>query len=389
ALLAAILAQDIEDVLPVLAHARDAAVLVEDPEEPSFLRFRHALTRQVIYDDLLVFDKQRLHSRILETLERDGDADGSRLYALAEHAAAAHDAPRTLRYGERAGNAAWALGAFTEAIACFERALDAATDDGDRARLLELLAFPVTYGGDLRRAVQLWEEALAIRMRRAEYVDAARLHQEIICERFHLGDIPDEGEAALALVTEHARHIRRLTRDSVHALVACVRSELCHTETVESLFARIEDAESLPSLTLQNVVRANLHRAAYEGRVDEWREQLARLMRLAPFHENRSVDAYNIVDSLASAVTCGLHLNVHRELEEALGRGKEIVSEWGFERYVHYYDALDAAYRFTRGRLSSARALATSASVDSGYLTSALVARTAPLLALALDDDSL
>jgi DNA-binding CsgD family transcriptional regulator len=388
-LLAAVLECHVDDVLPALQRARDAAILVEDPEDQALLRFRHALTRQVIYDDILAFDRRRLHTRILETLEgSDPGATGNRLYVLAEHAAAARDASRTLMYGERAGSAAWALGAFPEAIICFERALEAASDDADRARLMQLLAFPVSHAGDPLRAVRLWEDALAIRVRLGHHPDAATLHQMIICERFNLGDIDDEGESALAYIARHREHVPSRTRDSVYVLVANLRSEFCHIDGIDDVLENVEDADALAPSVKQNVFRTQLNRAAYFGRVTEWRSALERLTALSPLHENPSIDALNVVDHLGTVVASGTYLNADRDIIRALERGRSILRDWGFEAYVRYYDALEAAYLSARGNLGAARLRFQSAAEDHRYLSSAILARTAPFLALSLDDDA-
>ena len=388
-LLAAILERDIDDVLLALQHARDAALLVEDHEEPTWLRFRHALTRQVIYDDILAFDRRRLHTRILETLESsDAEATGSRLFVLAEHAAAARDASRTLLYGERAGNAAWSIGAFSEAIVFFERALEAARGDVDRARLLEVLAFPVSYGGDAHRAVRLWEEAVAIHVAHKRHADVANLHQLLLCERFNIGDIPDEGAFAVTHVEEHRDDIRSRTRDSVFVLVANLRSELCHVDEIDALFDEVDDVEALHAAAKQNFFRARLNRAAYFGRAGEWYADRDRLVELTPLHANPSVDALNAVDQLGTVATSGLQLGALEDVESALARGRGLLDDWGFERYTRYYDALDMARSFSCGSLATARARFDSAAGDRSYLTSAVVKRTAPYLALALDDDS-
>jgi DNA-binding NarL/FixJ family response regulator len=389
-LLAAVLESDVEDILPALQHARDAALLVEDGEETTLLRFRHALTREVIYDDILAFDRRRLHTRILETLERDdNDTIERRLFVLAEHAAEARDASRTLLYGERAGNVAWALGAFPEAIICFERALEAATDDDDRARLMQLLAFPVSFGGDSLRAVRLWEDSASLRGARDEHQEVARIHQMILCERFNVGDIPDQGEFALRYVEENSDHITAHTRDSVFVLVANLRSELCLVDGIDTIFGKIEDVDALLPSTKQSLFRANLNRAAYFGRVGDWRSALEGLIALSPLHENPSVDAINVADYIGTVVTSGSYLSAVREVETALARGKSILDRWGFQDYVGYYDALEAMWLFRRGRISDAASRIRNVLEGRRHLSHALVARTAPFLALAADDDAL
>jgi DNA-binding CsgD family transcriptional regulator len=389
AALAAMLGRPIEDLLPVLQRARDAAIIVDDPGDPTWLRFRHALTREVIYDDILAFDRRRLHARILETLEAsDAEATGSRLYALAEHAAAACDRTRTLLYGERAGNAAWKMGAFSEAIVSFERALEAASDDDDRARVMQLLAFPVSYGGDPRRAVRLWEEALTIRVRRGDHHHAATLHQMIVCERFNIGELDDEGEAALAYIARYGEHVSAHNRDSIYVLVANLRSEYGRVDGIDELLERADVDALIPSIK-QSVYRAHMNRAASFGRVGEWRSALASLEALSPLHEFPSVDAVNVADYLGTVAASGMYLDARRDVERALARGRSILEEWGFRDYAHYYDALEAAHLFARGDLAAARSRLHGAAHDASDLGAAIRARTAPFLALALDDDEL
>ncbi|TME05961.1 MAG: hypothetical protein E6I80_15275 [Chloroflexi bacterium] len=99
------------DELPLLLLIKKliAAQLVVEESAEQFA-FRHALTRQAIYADLLARERKALHRRIAETLER--------LYAsvldahqadLAYHFFEASAREKALEYGQRAGQQAQAM----------------------------------------------------------------------------------------------------------------------------------------------------------------------------------------------------------------------------------------------------------------------------------------
>jgi DNA-binding CsgD family transcriptional regulator/tetratricopeptide (TPR) repeat protein len=138
ALLARTLAVAADDVLPALRHARDVQ-LVEELSDRTF-RFRHALTREAIYEEFLGAQVRPLHRTIAETLETLADAERSR-EDLAYHWWAAGDRERAARYNEPAGDAAASVHAHEEALVFYERALESrALAPAERARLHEKIA---------------------------------------------------------------------------------------------------------------------------------------------------------------------------------------------------------------------------------------------------------
>jgi predicted ATPase len=68
-LLARIRGVSVERILSALRRARDANIVVEEDGARIRFHFRHALTRQAVYDNLLLYDARRTHRLILETLE--------------------------------------------------------------------------------------------------------------------------------------------------------------------------------------------------------------------------------------------------------------------------------------------------------------------------------
>jgi tetratricopeptide (TPR) repeat protein len=179
---------DVDALLPTLRKARDANLIVETDEAGRIaFRFRHALTRQAVYDELLLFDARRTHRNILETLE-SFDAQGDHLEELAYHAWEARDTEKTLRYNERAADAAAALHALPEARLGYERALEAATDRRDEARLLERLGRITSLLGDLTRAIEIHDAARAAAIETLDFDAAAHLTRMSAADRRNSGD---------------------------------------------------------------------------------------------------------------------------------------------------------------------------------------------------------
>src|SRR5215217_5319197 len=88
--------------------------------------FRHALLREVVYDDLLPGERTDMPAALARALEDriEGGERGAHLTAqAAHHWAAAGDQPQALAAAVRAGLAAERVNAFGEAQALFERAL--------------------------------------------------------------------------------------------------------------------------------------------------------------------------------------------------------------------------------------------------------------------------
>jgi predicted ATPase/DNA-binding CsgD family transcriptional regulator len=157
------------ELYEALREAVDASLLVVDGTGRGYA-FRHALTRDAIYQDLLPGERVDLHTAYAEALDRDprlaGD-DTSAAATLAVHWYAAHDLPRALTASVRAGQEAIAGYAPAEARRHLERALevwrgvpDAEARAGmDQADVLRLAARATADSGDADRALSLLDEA--------------------------------------------------------------------------------------------------------------------------------------------------------------------------------------------------------------------------------------
>ncbi len=125
ALLQELTQYDEQHLLQLIKELISAQLVVEESAEQ--FAFRHALTRQAIYADLLVRERKALHRRIAETLERlYASVLDAHLADLAYHFFEASAWEKALEYGQRAGEQAQAMYAPHAAIDQVTRALDAA-----------------------------------------------------------------------------------------------------------------------------------------------------------------------------------------------------------------------------------------------------------------------
>lgn len=117
------------DVSRLLVFLKElvAAQLVTE-EAADLFAFRHALTREAVYAELLASERQLLHRTIAETIERHALAPSvldARLTELAYHFYEGADWSKAAEYGQRAGERALTLHAPRAAIEHLTRALSA------------------------------------------------------------------------------------------------------------------------------------------------------------------------------------------------------------------------------------------------------------------------
>lgn len=102
-----------------------AQLVVEEAED--IFAFRHALTRQAVYTDMLVRERKALHRSIAGTMERlYADTIEAHLGETAYHFYAAREWSKVLEYAQRAGEKAQAMYASSAAIEQYTHSLEAA-----------------------------------------------------------------------------------------------------------------------------------------------------------------------------------------------------------------------------------------------------------------------
>ena len=118
-------------------------IAAEDSAGEVYL-FRHALTRDIIYAELVSLRMRPFHRNIARALERARSGGDVPLEDLAYHSWAAADATRALRYNELAGDNAAAVHAHDNARAYYLRALsllevDSTAYERVRKKLLDVI----------------------------------------------------------------------------------------------------------------------------------------------------------------------------------------------------------------------------------------------------------
>jgi DNA-binding CsgD family transcriptional regulator len=218
-----------------LREAVESHLLVVDHTGRGYT-FRHALTRDAVYDDMLPGERGRLHAAYGEALTRDpslaGDTGlvgnaGAVAAALAHHWYAALDLPRALPASIAAARHALTTFAPAEARRHLERALeiwprvpDAEQRTGiDQAEVASLAGEAAYTAGDLDRSVSLFDQALALLPAEGDAVRRA-----LVLER-RAHSLRDSGREADSIMTlEQA--LALLPADQVTRAHAVVLSSL-------------------------------------------------------------------------------------------------------------------------------------------------------------------
>ncbi len=143
--------------------------------EDGRLCFRHALLREVVYDDLLPGERSAMHLELARLLERVATLDcaedeAERVAAIATHYAAAGDQPAALRAAVRAAAEARRVHAYGEMADLYERAheLWARVPNPeeitgiDEVELLEAAAVASALSGDQRHSEMLADRGLQL-----------------------------------------------------------------------------------------------------------------------------------------------------------------------------------------------------------------------------------
>ena len=152
-----------------LREAIDGHILVVQDDD--MYRFRHALLREVVEQELLPGERSELHLRLARALEHrlDERADAQITAAVASHFAASGDQPAALAAAVRAATAAERVHAHDEVAALLDRALELwdrvpdpeARAGADRVSVLIRAADAAGAIGDPGRQLELLEAAFA------------------------------------------------------------------------------------------------------------------------------------------------------------------------------------------------------------------------------------
>ena len=298
------------EVARVLHGARDLQ-LVEEQEAGRF-RFRHALTREALYGELLATEAQALHAAILAQLEaRPQDA---LIHDLAYHAWAAGDAQTAARYNERAGDAALAARAPIEAEACFRRALPFVHSDADLGRLWKKIAIGADFASAAPRAQAALQQAVTHFENAGADEEIADLYLRLAVTYNLTGEI-ERFFATLMLARDAFRGEHDLVRLALNAQYCAGMGNLAEAEaSLRAAEKLLADADDL-SLVRFFHARATTHFAAHRPaeaiadaqraldhatRAGDVRERVLTMLRLG-WRFQEAVQAKNAIEIFGEA----------------------------------------------------------------------------------------
>ena len=172
-----------DQLVQALTQLIERQLIVEDNgNHHDRYRFRHELTREAIYSDLLGRERRIKHREVLQTLETMHPADQEKvLDQLAYHSLHARELTKAAHYAQLAGDRAAHMYAFREAVSQYEMALETAEceDTLERAILYDKLGKAAHALSDTNRAMRAWREAHDLYMECDYRITAAHIWQQL------------------------------------------------------------------------------------------------------------------------------------------------------------------------------------------------------------------
>ncbi|MGB3620624.1 MAG: AAA family ATPase [Ketobacter sp.] len=160
------------------------------------LRFKHGITREVVYDKTGFYERRNIHSNAANILEKNLQQRGSEKYyeLLAYHCEGAADQLKTGLYAELAGDRAMLTMAVDRAGSQFKRALKALDPDNcpdssyERWKAILLKFGWVSVFDPLQEHLAAFQRGLILAQRHDDYRAMAKIHYWLAYLCYALGD---------------------------------------------------------------------------------------------------------------------------------------------------------------------------------------------------------
>jgi DNA-binding CsgD family transcriptional regulator/tetratricopeptide (TPR) repeat protein len=382
-ILSRIMERDKRAVERSLRRLRDVQLLVAGASNSDF-RFRHAVTRQTIYDELLAVDAHDLHVQIVTTLETDFDP-AEHLDELAYHAWKASLRQPTLRYSERAGDAALGLAAHVQAATYYQRALAVATDDETRIRLLDKAAQAYMHQSDFDRVIHTSMQLRAMLVARGDYDAAIRAVTRAAGEAAN-GGKPREGLAMIQTFSdEYGDRLGVAAADHMYASAGRLATACDDIGAARSLLARVRAPNAFAPFTHQVYWLAQMLCAEIEVDQHGWKEAVTALRAGNP-HTYAMMRSQMLHQIATTSTVFGEHAEGERAVDEAIAIDREM----GLAPMLAFAQAVKAGLLTVQGRLVEARHCVEAALAEPDAFPVRLELATAASAALlALDEKAL
>ncbi|MFF3451717.1 AAA family ATPase [Streptomyces sp. NPDC002667] len=357
------------------------------PGDDSTYSFRHALTREAVYADLLPGERVRLHSRFA-TLLAGRDRSAKNAAERAHHSRESHDLPDALTASLEAADHAQRVGAPAEELRHLEAALElwpavdpGARPEGGTVALTLRASAAAARAGEMHRAVHLTRDALARVGSDADSELAARVRYTLAGNLMRIDSLKDAftySSEALALIPAEPPSYTWVWAAATHVMAArhVGRAEDAERVARQALATaehlRLADAQADLTISLVGM-------EADDRRTPKGRERLRRARELAHGAGNFPVEMRAL---FALAIGC----YESGDLEECLtwlGDGVDRARRSGLlsSPYALELRYLQSLVLYTLGRWD---ACARAAADDADVLPAAAGFATGPALYVAL-----
>jgi len=169
--LVALSGKDEQTVQAALHASIQQQLMEEEPQVHGRYRFRHALTREAIYDDMIAPRREQLHGRAADMI---AEQKGAAPMDIAYHLFAANRWADAIPVAIKAAEDAERSQAYREAAKLYERLLAHVDDDLTRAQLLCRLGNAYYQAGEPARAQHYLEQGIPLLEAKAQQREAAR-----------------------------------------------------------------------------------------------------------------------------------------------------------------------------------------------------------------------
>lgn len=260
----------IDDQLAALRRLRDLQLVDPSADEPLTYAFRHALTRDVIYGEMLPLERKRLHSQVAETVAERSDA-GEYAELLAHSFWEAGLFAKAAPHCESAGDSAHGLYAHADAAVWYERAAAGfAGRDADVGRTLGKAVFALANADAVERALTMFTGALAAYERLGDVAAIVTL-SIIIGSALNNGGRSPEGFAVMRKALEHVPVTDSELRHHILIRMAALRAAHRSIEEGWHVLAEIDEQalDPISRFTAEYyVAKGSLHAQRFER--DAW-----------------------------------------------------------------------------------------------------------------------
>jgi class 3 adenylate cyclase len=272
-----------EDVVQAALTACVQQQLIVPGDRAGVYRFRHALTREAVYEDMILPRRQQLHARAAEILQSRPDEHP---VAIANHLFEAGQNEAAVPLALRAADEAMAAVAYPEACALYERVLGYITDKETRARVLFALGNAYLIHSQAGRGRPYAEEAVRMYEAIGDRIGEARARLVLGRANWEQSDV--RGAASEYAKARDLLETEGPSEDLANAYVrlsSLAVFDLDHEGAKLLAEKAIEIAEAAgkdqPRVWAYNFLGCGL---AFEGRVEEGIEYLERSYREAVEH---------------------------------------------------------------------------------------------------------